>query len=437
SGGLAVGVPGALRGYRALLDRFGTTLGWSELFEDAIGLARNGFRLGFYQADALKHIESGVYGNENMRKVYWNSCTNTTYREGETLVQEDLADTLEEIAKHGVDYFYTGGFARGMVEEIQKQKGIMTAEDLGSYKVVWNHTTTATFSDGRVMHSVPPPGSGPVLAQIMGILDGYRDNATGLLADNSLTMHRFVESCKFAYAKRSLLGDSAFVDVTKVSTNYFLTCHRDRRPHELRTLCVYRPSFFPSLGVLSKNAPLSRLVMIASSSSSLTVFSTLSRVEISRVRRAFRRMKLTFTHALNQFLWKISAIATKEVLPPSLSRLPRRFTRLSLACRKMADRELPVATPAVRPETFRKLVTGILKSAMSVIETMDAERRFQSTEVRGKEQALQATIRDLERKGHKVVVSSGPFNFLEGIRRQGGRIYANVDYRKGGSPDGD
>lgn len=53
--------------------------------------------------------------------MYWNTRTNTTYKEGETLVQKDLADTLENIAKQGVDYFYEGEFAQGMIEEIQKQ----------------------------------------------------------------------------------------------------------------------------------------------------------------------------------------------------------------------------------------------------------------------------------------------------------------------------
>ncbi|KAM7282311.1 scoloptoxin SSD14 [Ixodes scapularis] len=121
SGGLAVAVPGALRGYRALLDTFGTSLEWSVLFEDAIRLARNGFPLGFFQADALKSLEQDIFTNENMRNVYWNTHTNTTYKEGETLVQKDLADTLENIAKQGVDYFYEGEFAQGMIEEIQKQ----------------------------------------------------------------------------------------------------------------------------------------------------------------------------------------------------------------------------------------------------------------------------------------------------------------------------
>ncbi|KAM7312479.1 scoloptoxin SSD14 [Ixodes scapularis] len=190
SGGLAVAVPGALRGYRALLDTFGTSLEWSVLFEDAIRLARNGFPLGFFQADALKSLERDIFTNENMRNVYWNTRTNTTYKEGETLVQKDLADTLENIAKQGVDYFYEGEFAQGMIEEIQKQKGLMTTADLSSYKVVWNRTTTARLSGGRVLHSVPPPGSGAVLAHILGIMDGYRDNATGRLADDSLTAHR-------------------------------------------------------------------------------------------------------------------------------------------------------------------------------------------------------------------------------------------------------
>lgn len=78
---------------------------------------------------------------------------------------------------------------------------------------------TATFKNGDQLFSAPPPGSGALLGFILKILDGYDFNRYSLDGINNtvLTYHRIIEAFKYAYAKRTEMGDLNFVNITDVS----------------------------------------------------------------------------------------------------------------------------------------------------------------------------------------------------------------------------
>ncbi|XP_072142955.1 glutathione hydrolase 1 proenzyme-like [Dermacentor andersoni] len=119
-GGLAVAVPGELRGYEALHKYLNGTLKWADLFEDAILLAKCGFPVGKHLAAALKEGEVVKTALANKtRRFFMNPDTGKVLTEGDTLIQEDLANTLEDIAKYGADYFYNGTFAVKLVEDVK------------------------------------------------------------------------------------------------------------------------------------------------------------------------------------------------------------------------------------------------------------------------------------------------------------------------------
>lgn len=73
------------------------------------------------------------------------------------------------------------------------------------FRVEWNTPDTTTIQDGYKLFTHPLPGSGSILTFILNILKGYE------IKENSLTIHRIIESFKYGYAKRTELGDKNFV----------------------------------------------------------------------------------------------------------------------------------------------------------------------------------------------------------------------------------
>jgi gamma-glutamyltranspeptidase/glutathione hydrolase/leukotriene-C4 hydrolase len=72
------------------------------------------------------------------------------------------------------------------------------------------------------LYSVPPPGSGVLLGFIMKILDGFKFKPEDIdgIHNTVLTYHKIIEAFKYAYAKRTELGDTSFVNITNVRCNY-------------------------------------------------------------------------------------------------------------------------------------------------------------------------------------------------------------------------
>lgn len=82
----------------------------------------------------------------------------------------------------------------------------------------WEDAISTEFRDGDHLYTIPPPGSGILLGFILNILDGYKftkESINGV--DNTvLTYHRITEAFKYAYAKRTELGDTRYVNITQV-----------------------------------------------------------------------------------------------------------------------------------------------------------------------------------------------------------------------------
>jgi gamma-glutamyltranspeptidase / glutathione hydrolase / leukotriene-C4 hydrolase len=85
-------------------------------------------------------------------------------------------------------------------------------------RVKWDEPMTATFRGGETLYTVPPPGSGALLALILNVLDEYHfDNKSISSTENTIhTFHRITEAFKFATAHRGELGDTAYVSIKEV-----------------------------------------------------------------------------------------------------------------------------------------------------------------------------------------------------------------------------
>jgi len=205
----AVGVPGTVAGFALAHDRMGSAP-WADLVRPAVDLARNGFPLSQGLSRSLESVLTRMADYEASVAAFSNA--GIPYREGETLRQADLANTLERIQNQGRDGFYVGETARLVAEEMRRGGGLITEADLLAYEAVERTPVTGTFK-GYDIISMPPPSSGGVaLIQMLNILEGYDLAAMGHNSPEAI--HYMVEAMRRAYRDRAFyLGDPDFVGI--------------------------------------------------------------------------------------------------------------------------------------------------------------------------------------------------------------------------------
>ncbi|MCI2395333.1 gamma-glutamyltransferase [Aliiroseovarius sediminis] len=208
--GLATGVPGTVAGMQMVLDEYGT-MTMAEVIEPAIRLARDGITVTADLADSLIGLEDRLKAWPSSQAIFYKE-DGSFYAPGDTLVQSDLAATLQSISDQGPDGFYTGETAQAIVDAVQAAGGRITMEDMAGYKALSREPVSGTYRGYEIV-SMPPPSSGGIhIIQILNTLEEY---PIGFLGHNSSeTIHLMAEAMKRAYADRSeYLGDPDFYDV--------------------------------------------------------------------------------------------------------------------------------------------------------------------------------------------------------------------------------
>ncbi|XP_078682131.1 glutathione hydrolase 1 proenzyme-like [Branchiostoma floridae x Branchiostoma belcheri] len=285
TGGLAVAVPGEIRGYWEAHQRYGK-LPWSELFQPAINLAEKGLcirkALGIAINDSKAFIENPdfhlceVFCDENRNLLGTN----------QTMRRPQLAETLRAIADGTADTFYTGPIARDLVKDIQDAGGIITEQDLRDYQVEVSSPLNISLAGGLTVLSPPPPASGAVLSLILHILEGYGLNATSVdgVDNQVLTYHRIIEAFKFAYAKRSELGDPKFVNVTELVRNMTSSDYADSLRMRINDSRTYNYTYYDPAFNLTSDGGTSHLSILAPNGDAVAVTSTINQYFGSKVR---------------------------------------------------------------------------------------------------------------------------------------------------------
>ena len=207
-GYLSVGVPGTVAGLYQVHRQYGK-LPWAKLVAPAIKYAQDGFVVTDRFTSAVESRKKLILSNPSARQVFTRN--GTMYAPGEKLVQRNLAKTLQQIATDPQS-FYTGNIARAIASDMAKKGGLITLEDLKTYKPIWRIPVCGTFQTARIC-SMPPPSSGGVhLLQILHIIGDTDFKAKGW--HNPDVLHLMVEAMRIAYADRSeYLGDPDFVKV--------------------------------------------------------------------------------------------------------------------------------------------------------------------------------------------------------------------------------
>ncbi|MCU1384039.1 MAG: gamma-glutamyltransferase, partial [Acidobacteria bacterium] len=202
------GVPGTVRGFEIAVNKYGRRK-WAENLAPAIALASKGFPVSYSLSEGLKGSRSLAKSPESTRIFQRNG---QFYDVGEPLIQPELAQTLERIAKNGAGEFYEGETAKRFAEEMAKNGGIISLADLKNYKALERTPLTGTYRNYTIITSPPSSSGGIALLEMLGILDGSGYEKGG--AGSASAIHYEAEAMRLAYADRNeYVGDPDFVKV--------------------------------------------------------------------------------------------------------------------------------------------------------------------------------------------------------------------------------
>ena len=207
---LAIGVPGTVAGLALAEEKYGSgrfTL--ADLIAPAVALARDGMAIADDTADSLPRDRARLARWPSAAQIFLKA-DGTPPAAGDRLVQSDLADTLATIAKAGPRAFYEGAIAEKLAAAVQAAGGVMTTDDLKSYRAIERAAVHGTYRGYDVISMPPPSSGGIVLVEMLNILEGY-DLAHD---DAAQVLFLMIEAMKRAYADRAVfLGDPDRVEV--------------------------------------------------------------------------------------------------------------------------------------------------------------------------------------------------------------------------------
>jgi gamma-glutamyltranspeptidase/glutathione hydrolase len=205
---LAAGVPGSVDGLIRVHQKYGR-LKFSKVIQPAIDLAIKGFILTPEQAEGL-NWNSGIFKSRNPSGCAF--VRESGWKAGDTLVQPDLAATLERIRDHGREGFYSGRTAELIVSEMKRGNGIISAADLEQYSSEFRKPLSSGYRNYTIVTCPPPSAGGIILLQLFAMVENFPLGAFGFRS--SEMVHLIAEAERRAFADRAeYAGDADFIRV--------------------------------------------------------------------------------------------------------------------------------------------------------------------------------------------------------------------------------
>nr|CAD7428103.1 unnamed protein product [Timema monikensis] len=401
SGGLAVAVPGELKGYQALFDHPELKSGnvdWRDLIEPTIKLCEEGLEVTPYLANVLQSQEESIKNRQTLGDILINNATQKVWQLGDKIRRPQLAKTLRKIISEGAEALYNGSLTRDFVKDIRDLGGIITEEDMANYSVKWSDPVSAQLRGNFTLHTMPLPGSGDVLVFMLNILNTFVPAATDVL-----TYHRITESMKYAYGRRTELGDTDFVhnigDLLKNLTSPAYAAQIRSQISDTRTW--NDASHYGAVLSQPEDHGTANLCVLAPNGDAVAVTSTINLLF------GAQEQSLSTGIILNDEMDDFSApnITNAFGIPPS----PNNFIQ-------PGKRPLSSMVPSiiVDSEGDVRLVVGAAGGTKITTAT------------------AQEYVKGLEEIGHSTTRFAQGGSTVTAISKEGGRIYSNADFRRGG-----
>ncbi len=217
-------IPGALSGWVALLEKYGT-ISLADALAPAIKLAEEGFPVSGVTAAEWALFVNLLKKDPSARATFLMEGDRPP-AEGEWFSNPDLAATLQHIAQEGQDVMYGGKLGERIATHVQGLGGFLTPEDFGNHASEWIEPISVPFQEYRLWE-LPPNGQGIAALEMLRILEPF--DLASMKYNSAAYLHHLIEAKKLAYADlEHFVGDPDFMEVTpeQLLTDEFIARRR-------------------------------------------------------------------------------------------------------------------------------------------------------------------------------------------------------------------
>ncbi len=208
TGPLAVAVPGEIAGLDAALRRFGT-MRFGQVAAPAIKLARDGFPLSPHMARDVSLTATTIAQDPGFRAVFFDAA-GSPLKAGDTVYDHNLATLIERLGDDPVKNFYHREIAAEIAAYLKDHGGLLTVHDLASYAPVWRDPIHLEHH-GYDVYTMPPPSSGGVVLEILGMFGPSHMEGVGV--DSPPYLAQLIELMRQGFIDRDQYADPAYVTV--------------------------------------------------------------------------------------------------------------------------------------------------------------------------------------------------------------------------------
>ncbi len=210
--GRSVGAPGAID-MLALAHEDHGRLAWGSLFDDAIGLAEDGFEVSPRLHRLIGTYDQFHLGEQEAAQDYFFQDDGAALPVGHLLRNPDYADSLRAIADNP-RALLEGRIAEEIVEAIsaEPRPGTMTTADLANHHSRRADPICLPYREMSVCSAAPPASGGLAINMILGLVSHHGFSEGG--ADDPANWHLFIEAQRLTYADRDqYVADPDQVDI--------------------------------------------------------------------------------------------------------------------------------------------------------------------------------------------------------------------------------
>lgn len=183
----SIATPGVVKGLCSVQRQLGC-LPLTAVAEPAVQLARHGVTVNAFQAYIFEIVAPIYRTREETFAVYHSpSSPDRLVQEGDLLLQPDLANTIEALAKEGEALFYQGEIAT-KIATLCQHGGLLTHQDLLDYRLISRQPLSLSYRGNRILTNPPPSSGGILIAFALKLLEHCDLSATRFGSIDHLTL---------------------------------------------------------------------------------------------------------------------------------------------------------------------------------------------------------------------------------------------------------